>query len=77
VYHLAAHLWFTHNIRSILLDISSIKIGPGDSARSHMADEFIYVDEIGEGIDLYIQMLSKIVILDLRFTILDLRKILK
>ena len=44
-----------------LLDISSIKIGPGDSARSHMADEFIYVDEIAEGIDLYIQMLSKIV----------------
>lgn len=44
-----------------LLDIPSIKVGPGDSARSHMADEFIYVDEIGEGIDLYIQMLSKIV----------------
>ncbi|MCO5936300.1 M20 family metallo-hydrolase [Mucilaginibacter sp. RB4R14] len=44
-----------------LLDISSIKIGPGDSARSHMADEFIYVEEIGEGIELYIEMLSKIV----------------
>ena len=44
-----------------LLDIPSIKVGPGDSARSHMADEFIYVDEIGEGIELYIEMLSKIV----------------
>jgi acetylornithine deacetylase len=44
-----------------LLDIPSIKVGPGDSARSHMADEFINVDEIGEGIELYIQMLSKIV----------------
>jgi acetylornithine deacetylase len=44
-----------------LLDIETIKIGPGDSARSHMADEFIYVDEIKEGIELYIAMLEKIV----------------
>jgi acetylornithine deacetylase len=44
-----------------LLDIPSLKIGPGDSARSHMADEFIYVNEIKEGIDLYIQLISKIV----------------
>lgn len=44
-----------------LLDIPSLKIGPGDSARSHMADEFIYVDEINNGIDLYIQLISKIV----------------
>jgi acetylornithine deacetylase len=52
-----------------LLDIPSIKIGPGDSARSHMADEFIYVNEIGEGIAMYIEMLSRIVFLnyDLRF----------
>ncbi|MFD0792936.1 M20 family metallo-hydrolase [Mucilaginibacter litoreus] len=44
-----------------LLDIPSIKVGPGDSARSHMADEFIYVEEIGEGIELYIRMLNEIV----------------
>lgn len=44
-----------------LLDIPSLKIGPGDSARSHMADEFIYVYEIKEGIDLYIQLITKIV----------------
>lgn len=44
-----------------LLDIPSLKIGPGDSARSHMADEFIYVDEIAQGIDLYIQLIGKIV----------------
>lgn len=43
-----------------LLDIQSIKVGPGDSARSHMADEFVYVDEIREGIELYIAMLDKI-----------------
>ncbi len=44
-----------------LLDIPSLKVGPGDSARSHTADEFIYVDEIREGITLYIKMLEQIV----------------
>ena len=44
-----------------LLDIQSIKVGPGDSARSHTADEFVYVDEIKEGIALYIKMLEQIV----------------
>jgi acetylornithine deacetylase len=44
-----------------LLDIPSVKVGPGDSARSHMADEFVYVDEIRDGIEGYIAMLSKIV----------------
>lgn len=44
-----------------LLNIPSLKIGPGDSARSHMADEYIYVEEIREGIQLYIVMLEKIV----------------
>jgi len=44
-----------------LLDIPSLKIGPGDSARSHTADEFINIDEIKEGIELYIKMLEKMV----------------
>ena len=44
-----------------LLDIPSLKIGPGDSARSHTADEFVYVDEINEGIELYIKMLERVV----------------
>jgi acetylornithine deacetylase len=44
-----------------LLDIPSLKMGPGDSARSHTADEFIYLEEIREGIDLYIKMLEKII----------------
>lgn len=43
-----------------LLDIPSVKIGPGDSARSHSSDEFIYVDEIKEGIELHIKMLENI-----------------
>jgi len=44
-----------------LLDIPSLKVGPGDSARSHTADEFVYLDEIREGIELYIKMLESIV----------------
>ena len=45
-----------------LMPFPALKIGPGDSARSHTADEYIYVDEIKEGIDLYIQLLSKILL---------------
>lgn len=44
-----------------LLDIPSLKMGPGDSARSHMADEFIYLNEIHEGVDLYIKLISEII----------------
>lgn len=44
-----------------LLDMQSVKIGPGDSARSHMADEFVFVEELKEGIELYVEMLEKIV----------------
>ena len=29
-----------------LMPCISVKIGPGDSARSHMADEYIFVDEL-------------------------------
>ncbi|MDQ3290913.1 MAG: acetylornithine deacetylase, partial [Bacteroidota bacterium] len=43
-----------------LLSIPSLKLGPGDSARSHTADEFIYLSEIKEGIELYIKILNKI-----------------
>ena len=43
-----------------LMPFSALKMGPGDSARSHTADEFIYIDEIKEGITLYIQLLEQI-----------------
>lgn len=43
-----------------LMPFPTLKIGPGDSARSHTANEFIYLDEIKEGIDLYIQLLKQI-----------------
>jgi acetylornithine deacetylase len=41
-----------------LLDVPSLKMGPGDSARSHTADEFIYLNEIEKGIQKYIGCLS-------------------
>ena len=41
-----------------LMDFPALKIGPGDSARSHTADEFIFVKEIEEGIKTYIQLLE-------------------
>jgi len=44
-----------------LMPFPALKMGPGDSARSHTADEFIYIDEIKEGIDLYIQLLNQVV----------------
>jgi acetylornithine deacetylase/succinyl-diaminopimelate desuccinylase-like protein len=43
-----------------LIPAASIKLGPGDSARSHSADEFIYVEEIRKGIDLYIQLIRNL-----------------
>ncbi len=43
------------------LSCPSLKLGPGDSTRSHTADEFIYIAEIEEGIEIYIQLLEKIV----------------
>lgn len=41
-----------------LMNFPSLKIGPGDSARSHSADEFIFTNEIKEGIKTYIQLLE-------------------
>lgn len=43
-----------------MLNCPSVKLGPGDSTRSHSADEFIYVMEVEEGIELYIKLLEKV-----------------
>ena len=43
------------------LSCPSLKLGPGDSLRSHTADEFIFEKEITEGINLYIEILKQIV----------------
>lgn len=41
-----------------VLSCKSLKLGPGDSLRSHSANEFIFINEIEEGIDLYIKILT-------------------
>ncbi len=45
-----------------VLSCQSLKLGPGDSTRSHSADEFIYLQEIEEGIQLYIALLSRVIV---------------
>lgn len=45
-----------------VMDFTTIKIGPGDSARSHTPDEYIYLAEIEEGVELYYQLLNNLVV---------------
>lgn len=45
-----------------LIPYTSVKIGPGDSSRSHTADEFICTNEIREAIELYIKLLDGLTI---------------
>ena len=44
-----------------LIPAPSIKVGPGDSARSHSADEFIYLHEIEAGIDTYTRLIEGLI----------------
>jgi acetylornithine deacetylase len=41
-----------------LMPWPSMKMGPGDSCRSHTADEFIRISEIEEAIQLYVEWLD-------------------
>lgn len=41
-----------------LMPFPALKTGPGDSARSHTADEFIFIEEIQAGIQHYIQLID-------------------
>ena len=43
-----------------LMPCESIKMGPGDSARSHTADEFIFIDELNQAIPKYISVLTNL-----------------
>jgi acetylornithine deacetylase len=43
-----------------LMSFPALKMGPGDSARSHTADEFIYLEEIREGIELYVELMKRL-----------------
>lgn len=44
-----------------LIPVPSVKMGPGHSARSHSANEFIWLEEIEQGIEKYIKILSELV----------------
>lgn len=41
-----------------LLSVPALKCGPGDSARSHTADEYIYLEEIRDGVAFYVAVLE-------------------
>jgi len=45
-----------------VLSCPSLKLGPGESKRSHSADEYIYISEIEEGIKIYIELLERVII---------------
>lgn len=44
------------------LSCPSLKLGPGDTKRSHMANEYIYLEEIQDGINTYNQLLTKLLL---------------
>ncbi|MCI2227943.1 M20 family metallo-hydrolase [Polaribacter sp. MSW13] len=44
-----------------VLSCQSLKLGPGDSTRSHSANEFIYLTEIEEGIQIYVELLNRVI----------------
>jgi len=42
-----------------LMPFPALKMGPGDSARSHTPDEYIHLAEIREAVSLYVSLLEK------------------
>lgn len=44
-----------------LMPFPALKMGPGDSARSHLADEYIFIDDLKKGIDGYHALLQNII----------------
>jgi len=45
-----------------MMPFTTVKIGPGDSARSHTPDEFIYLSEIRGGVRGYVELLRGLVL---------------
>lgn len=43
-----------------VIPCTSVKIGPGESARSHTADEYILLDEIRNGVEIYLKLLDQL-----------------
>ncbi len=44
-----------------VIPCTSVKMGPGNSARSHTADEYVELDELRNGIETYIRVVEKLV----------------
>ena len=42
------------------ISCDAVKMGPGDSSRSHRKDEFVYVKEVEDGIKTYIEYIQKL-----------------
>ena len=42
------------------IDCDAIKMGPGESSRSHKKDEFVFVKEIEDGIKKYIEFIEQL-----------------
>ena len=45
-----------------LVRFPSVKLGPGDSPRSHTADEYVMVDDIGKAVEIYVSLLDQLVV---------------
>lgn len=45
-----------------VMPFPTVKIGPGQSARSHTADEFIYLDELEKGLGIYLKILDGLIL---------------
>lgn len=45
-----------------VMPFTTLKLGPGDSARSHTADEYICLEEIAQAIDIYEKVLDNLII---------------
>ena len=43
-----------------VMPFTTLKLGPGDSARSHTADEYILISEIAEAVEIYVAVLDKL-----------------
>ena len=45
-----------------IMPFTTLKMGPGDSSRSHTADEYICLSEIEEAIEVYVRLLDNLII---------------
>ncbi len=45
------------------IDCPAIKMGPGESERSHQSDEFVFIDELQQGIEGYIRFVENLAVI--------------